>query len=439
MRPSLRIASLALVAASCLPLVPTAAAATTAPAVLYGGATLGGTVVAGGLVDVVAPGAVRVKFYLDGDYRAVDVTAPFQWKLSAPAGSHVLRIRSYDAQRNSTTTEVRFTVGSTAIAPAPTPTPTPTPTPVAPAPAPAPVDGASSRTVRTVEEIRNAVATAKPGDVITVADGEYTIRPRLVVSANGTAAAPITLRGSRAAVIRSTSTGGDYGMHVTGDHWRIEGLTVAHATKGIVLDQSVGTVIDRVEVHDIGHEGVHFRWCSSDGKLINSYVHDTGRTNAGYGEGVYVGSANSNWSKYACVDGRDNSERVLIENNVFRNIAAEGADLKEGTESGTLRGNLFDNVGFSGANSADSAVDAKGNGWLIERNTVRNGTGSFLDGYQTHSVYTGYGVGNVFRGNTVEGRVPGWGFGIYPARSNTVACDNSAPQAAKGLASVPCS
>lgn len=36
-------------------------------------------------------------------------------------------------------------------------------------------------------------------------------------------AAPITLRGPRDAVLSSDSLTGDYGLHVTGDHWRIEG------------------------------------------------------------------------------------------------------------------------------------------------------------------------------------------------------------------------
>ena len=45
----------------------------------------------------------------------------------------------------------------------------------------------------------------------------------------------------------------------------------------------------------------------------------------------------------------DNSERVLIEHNVFENITAEGADLKEGTDSGTLRDNVFRHAGDLGA------------------------------------------------------------------------------------------
>jgi hypothetical protein len=327
----------------------------------------------------------------------------------------------------------------------------PTSAPPGTAVLPAPVDG--EIVVDDADTLRAALASATPGTVIRLADGEYQFKPRLVASASGTAEAPITLRGSRAAVLRTKNASGDYGLHVTGDHWRIEGITVAHATKGIVLDGSVGTVIDGVEVYDIGDEAVHFRTCSSDGVLRSSHIHDTGRNSAQYGEGVYVGSANSNWDKYQCtdstegVDEGDNTERVLVEDNLFEDITADGADLKEGTDSGIVRRNVFRRTGLSGQNSADSAIDAKGNGWVIEDNVV-SGTDAtwdddgvaapseFADGYQAHSVYEGYGSGNVFRRNRVEGEIPGFGIGLYPEADNVVTCDNSAPGAALGLVGV---
>jgi hypothetical protein len=299
-------------------------------------------------------------------------------------------------------------------------------------------------------ELRAAIESARPGDIIHVADGEYRFDERLVAAPSGTAASPITLRGSREAIIRTKNASGDYGLHITGDFWRVEGLTIAHATKGIVLDGSVGTVIDGVEVYDIGDEGVHFRSCSSDGVLRNSFVHDTGRNSPQYGEGVYVGSANSNWSKYECEDETegdaegDNTERVLIEDNTFEDITAEGADLKEGTDSGIVRGNVFRRAGLSGKNSADSAVDAKGNNWVIETNVVLqtdapwddDGTmrpSEFADGFQSHSVYDGYGTGNTFRANRVDGSIPGFGIGLYPSLDNVVTCNNESPDAAEGL------
>lgn len=425
-------------------MAPGTALAATSPSVTVNGVPLAGStlITTPAVVLVSGEGAVSAKFVLDGTYLGQDKAAPFMWALTAGAGAHQLTTRLSDAAGTVTRLRLDFTVSTSAgpgasATPAPVSTTSASPT-ASPTPSPAPSAGGRAVSARSVTEIRQALATALPGDVITVADGEYTFKPRLVASANGTAATPVTIQGSRAAVLRSPSSSGDYGLQVTGDYWRVGGLTVAHATKGIVLDGSVGTVIDGVEVYDIGDEGVHFRACSSDGVLRNSYVHDTGVGNAAYGEGVYVGSANSNWSGYACTDGRDNSERVLVEKNVFRHIAAEGADLKEGTDSGVLRDNLFDNTGFGGQNSADSAVDAKGNGWLIEGNTVINASGAFLDGFQSHSVYAGYGTGNAFRANTVVGRVPGYGIGFYPSAANTVACDNSAPNAVKGLASVAC-
>jgi hypothetical protein len=428
--------------------------------------------------DVV--GATSAKLIVDGQYVGRAVERPLRFDVTVTPGSHKVKVRSMigetEMRLDATFTAVGAVSGTTvaeqgsdrsilpndSVPATTTPTTTPTtsaaavttvaaPTMAAPAPTWTPPPTARPEiVVDTVGEIRAALASAKPGDVIRVADGEYTFKPRLVAPASGTQSAPITLRGSRKAVLRTKNASGDYGLHIVGDYWRIEGLTVAHGSKGIVMDGSVGTVIDGVEVYDIGAEAIHFRACSSDGVLRNSYVHDTGQTSAQYGEGVYVGSANSNWSQYKCADRierdpiGDNTERVLIENNVFEDITAEGADLKEGTDSGTLRDNVFRRTGTSGRNSADSAVDAKGNNWVIEDNVVSetdapwiddgvHRPSKFKDGYQSHSVYDGYGMGNVFRRNEVIGEVDGFGVGLYPALDNVVTCDNSAPGAAMGL------
>jgi hypothetical protein len=407
-------------------------------------------------LDIDVTGATSAKLLIDGQYVDKDDAAPLSFDVSVTPGTHKVKVRSVVGGD-----EIRYDASFTAVAdgtvtappattdPAPEkPAPDLEPTPGPEASVPPVVSGTVS--VDTPDALRAALASAVPGTVIDLADGEYQFKPRLVASASGTKAAPITLRGSRGAVIRTKNASGDYGLHITGDYWRVEGITVAHATKGIVLDGSVGTVLDGVEVYDIGDEAIHFRTCSSDGVLRNSYVHDTGVNSAQYGEGVYVGSANSNWSKYQCTDAvegqtrGDNTERVLIENNVFEDITAEGADLKEGTDSGILRRNTFRRAGVSGMNSADSAVDAKGNNWLIEGNVVSDTDkpwmddgvarpSEFLDGFQAHSVYSGYGTGNVFRANKVIGAIPGYGIGLFPAGGNVVTCDNSAPGAAKGL------
>jgi hypothetical protein len=453
-RPRRAAVAAAVTLACAVPLLAACDPATTNPApgtavVTVDGVALAGAVLATGAATVTVndPAAVAARFVLDGVYLGEDKTAPLSWDLVTTAGPHSLRVRTSDAAGADTRYDNDFTVSSGASTPAPT-TPSPT-TPSGPPSGPA----GGRWNVDTADEIRAALAGARPGDVITVADGEYQFKPRLVASASGTAAAPVTLRGSRAAMLRTKNASGDYGLSITGSYWHVEGITVAHASKGIVLDGSVGTVIDRVEVYDIGDEAVHFRKCSTDGVLRRSYVHETGRNSPQYGEGVYIGSANSNWAQYQCTDpvsGQslgDNSERVLVEGNTFENVTAEGADLKEGTDSGTLRGNRFIAAGVSGQNSADSAVDVKGNNWLIEGNTV-SGTGrawskdgvqhpsEFLDGFQVHNVYTGFGRGNTFAGNVVQDAIPGSGIGIYQGDGNVVRCDNRAPHAALGLVSL---
>lgn len=93
---------------------------------------------------------------------------------------------------------------------------------------------------------------------------------------------------------------------------------------------------------------------------------------------------------------------------------------------------------MAGENSADSWVDVKGNGWLIEGNI---GTNARLDGFQTHVVANGWGRENVFRANTARINSSGYGFRIHDARTtgNVVSCGNVVTAAGEGLANQPCS
>ncbi|RZS90862.1 parallel beta helix pectate lyase-like protein [Motilibacter rhizosphaerae] len=302
--------------------------------------------------------------------------------------------------------------------------------------------------VRTSAQLTAALAGARAGDRIVLAPGTYTDGRGFTAAANGTGARPITLQGSRTAVLAGTSYGGKYGLHITGDHWKVVGLTVQHWAKGIVLDGSVGSVIDSVDVHDIGDEGIHFRSSSSDGLVQRSTVSRTGRAKPQFGEGIYVGSANKNWKKKDGATtfgenggkGPDRTDRVRIIGNTISDTAAEGIDVKEGTTAGVISGNTFVHAGYSGQNSADSWVDVKGNGWTVTGNTGKGACASgdsCTDAFQVHVVYAGWGTGNTFRANTVSG-VPGYVVGVYPTDTpTTVACNDTG--AALGPSNIACS
>lgn len=325
------------------------------------------------------------------------------------------------------TAEAEGTEPPDAGAPAPAPTSTPPPPPESPA--------ASGRTVTvsTADELSAALAAARPGQTIRLSDGAYT--GKFVAAASGTDAAPITLTGSRAAVLSSGSLESGYGLHITGSYWQVSGLSVAQSAKGIVLDGSAGTVLSNVDVGSIGSEAVHFRANSTDCTIRDSEIHDTGLAKPGFGEGIYVGSAKSNWkSVMGSAATPDRSDRVVISNNRVSRTAAEGIDIKEGTTGGKVTGNSFSEAGFSGANSADSWVDVKGNGYTV---TGNSGSDTKLDALQVHNVLDGWGRYNAFAGNTVLGGVPGYEVRIQSENlGNTVRCQASA--AGRGLTNIAC-
>jgi len=152
-------------------------------------------------------------------------------------------------------------------------------------------------------------------------------------------------------------------------------------------------------VHDIGYEGVHFRKSSPYGVIKNSTVYNTGLQEPGYGEGVYLGSANSNWECYGANGGKDpdaSNYIQVLDNRIGPNVAAEGVDIKEGTHDGVISGNTLDGAGEKNQNSGDSTIDVKGDHYTITGNTATN---PYLDGFQVHNVWDNAGCGNTFSKN----------------------------------------
>ncbi|MGW7354866.1 right-handed parallel beta-helix repeat-containing protein [Streptomyces sp. NPDC054784] len=254
----------------------------------------------------------------------------------------------------------------------------------APADQAGPVGAADVVEVSDAAGLKDALASARPGDTIRLADGTYD--GNFAATASGSESAPVTLTGSADAVL---TAGGGYGLHLDGaSHWNLTGFTVTGGQKGIVMDGANGVHIDSVTVHGLDMEGVHFRASSSDGSLRDSTIRDTGNDGRGMGEGVYVGSAGGT---------DDHSDRVVIEGNTLGpDIRGENIDVKEGTTGTRIIGNTFDGSGLTGVHYDDSWVDIKGNDVLVERNT---GTRTTNDGYQVHEVQGGWGCGTVFRGN----------------------------------------
>jgi hypothetical protein len=258
---------------------------------------------------------------------------------------------------------------------------------------------ATTINVSNATQLKAALAAAKPGDTIKLADGDY--GDQFIATTPGTAAAPITLTGSAKAVLHdplfnlgdtdcpSGQTG--YGLWLEGaNYWNLTGFTVDDSKKGIVLDGASHVTINRVTVHDIGYEGVHFRKSSAYGVIKNSKVYNTGLEEPGYGEGVYLGSANSNWECYGTNKGKspDASNYIQVLNNKIGPNVADGL----------ISGNTLDGTGEKNQNSADSTIDVKGDKYTITGNTAMN---AYLDTFQVHNVYQKTGCSNTFSKNTL--------------------------------------
>ena len=427
LRPAL--ASLALSAPLLAPMAIGPAAATAVPGLTVDGAALDGAAVAGQQdITAAAAGAVSVKWVVDGTYRGKDTTAPYTLAVDLPVGAHRVKARA-ETPAGTVQLEADFTVVAEAsVVQSSVPAPAPVPAPTAPV-------GTTLVKVSTAAALTEALATVAPGTMIELADGVY--RGRFVGRAQGTADAPVVLRGGRGAVLDGGSTSSGYVLHLNGArHWRLEGFTVRGGQKGVVLDRTSSVVMSGLDVGHTGQEAVHFRSGSSDNRLQDSLVHDTGLQTPGYGEGVYIGSAKSNWSTYSGGQPDRSDRNVVIGNRIWA-TTAESIDVKEGTSDGILEGNVMDGASLSGENYADSLVDVKGNGYRVLRN---HGTGPVTDAFQTHVVLDGWGSGTLFAGNRLDVRATGYGIWVHrPGDSATVVgCDNAAPSAAKGLSNIAC-
>lgn len=323
--------------------------------------------------------------------------------------------------------------------PNPTPDPEPNPDPTPTPPPSTPIPGGGRRVnVSNTDQLTAAIADAKPGDVIELADGTYEGKKKVgnytgsfAITASGTAEKPIYLKGSHNAVIESGGPGGRYGLYFVGaSHWIVQGIKVTNATKGIVLDGSNNNLFDDVVITQTGQEGIHFRAHSSDNTIQNSEVSYTGVRNATYGEGIYFGSANSNWGTYT--GGQpDKSDRNKALHNRISFTGAESMDIKEGTTGGVIDGNTINGAGMTGS-WADSWLDVKGNSYTITNNVGEN---ALLDGFQIHVAIKGWGNNNYFANNTANVNGPGYGLSIQSGATGTVwKCNNIVRGAASGNA-----
>ncbi|WP_297647950.1 nitrous oxide reductase family maturation protein NosD [Pseudonocardia sp.] len=310
----------------------------------------------------------------------------------------------------------------------PAPTPPPATAPVSATPN---CDTSGAVSVSRSDQLARALAAATPGTVIVMAAGTYA--GPFTATASGTAGKPITLCGGRDTVIDGGDTARNYTLHLDGaSYWQLSGFTLRGGQKGLMVDRGRGDLVQGLLIENTGDEGLHLRQGSTDNVVRGNEIRHTGLLDAKFGEGVYVGTAESNWCEISsCVP--DRSDRNTIEGNTISDTTAESVDIKEGTTGGMLRGNSFSGKGMT---AAEAWVNVKGNGWTIADNT---GVDAPQDGFQVHQILDGWGLDNTFTGNKATVNGDGYAINITKNRDeNRVECDNTSIGAGKGLSTVTC-
>lgn len=267
-------------------------------------------------------------------------------------------------------------------------------------------DGTREVLVTTTEELHAALADAKAGDEIIVREGLYQHDDWIGVwavfsaEASGTAEQPIILRSEdpeHPAVLSGMTVDEKYALQIIGSYWEIRDLKLTTAGKGIFLEQSEHSIISGCEVYNIGDEAIHIIDNSSYNLVENCYIHDTGKLNPKYGEGVYIGS-----SYKAEGYGFDCHYNTVRNCKIGPNVTADHVDIKELTIGNVVEGCTFDGTGIAGENGGDSFVEIKGNNCIVRNNTgYRNNNSKILYAFDACCMLEGWGQNNMVYDNTV--------------------------------------
>ncbi|WP_115720497.1 right-handed parallel beta-helix repeat-containing protein [Gallaecimonas mangrovi] len=275
-------------------------------------------------------------------------------------------------------------------------------------------------------ELTTALSSINPGDTVNLQAG-VTYIGNFTISRKGTSDQPIIITGPASAILDGDSLSSGYTLYLKNAQYiELSGFTINHGQKGLMLDNAKHNTFSGLTIKNTGMEGFHFRKYSQYNRLENSTIENTGKTKAKYGEGIYVGSANSNWCSYTSCK-PDHSDNNVISGNHITNTTAEAIDIKEGTSNTTITDNTINGYGIA---AVDSLIDVKGDSAIINNNNVYISTSNdnVENGITIHNVYGDWGQGNSAGGNSIDlSNASGANYAIksYSGATDTTVCEDN--------------
>jgi parallel beta-helix repeat protein len=192
------------------------------------------------------------------------------------------------------------------------------------------------------------VESLQAGDTLIVHAGTYADSGRVSITARGTAAAPIVIRGAtneaRPLITRPSSATLQNTINIEGaTYLTIKGLEiVGNGGDGVNLNSFPTFItLEDLKIHDVD-VGINFRSSMSNIVVRRNEIYRTGARN-GTGEGMYVGCNNA-----TCL-----VSDSLLENNWIHDVLpgttqGDGIEVKVGSHSNIIRNNVIYNRTYPG-------------------------------------------------------------------------------------------
>ena len=221
-------------------------------------------------------------------------------------------------------------------------------------------------------------------------------------------------------------------------YWRLVGFTVREGQKGVMADGTTDTVVQDLTVTQIGDEAVHLRANSTDNVVRGLTISDTGLRRVKFGEGIYVGSAVSNWCDITACEPDRSDRNVVVANTISRDRRRVGRH--QGGHHRRRPGRQHLRRRRDARRRPTPGWTSRATAGSSRPTTARPAERS---GFEVNLQADGWGTANTFDANTADVDGPGYGYELRrptddPAAHNRVTCTNTATGAAEGLTNTTC-
>lgn len=197
--------------------------------------------------------------------------------------------------------------------------------------------------------INYGISQISSGATLYVKAGTYN-EAVLIDRASGTAGNPTVIQAFPGDSVTILGNGVDGGrVKIAGvSYVTFDSFIITNFNQGLFIENSHHIVVQNSTVHDVGQEGLHVRLNSSFVVIQDSTVRNTRKWQFN-GEGMYIGTGSAG--------PLDNTNNIIIRNNVIHDTIDEGIELKPGTHDCLVEGNTLFNISSGGATTGSIEVN----------------------------------------------------------------------------------